>query len=301
MMVPIWFFGVVEDRFDPLQLGRCRVRCVGFHTDSKQILPTQDLPWAYPISPITSASISGKGDTPTGPVEGTWVVGFFRDGDDCQEPVMLGTVGGIPSDKADPRKGFNDPRGVYPTTPGEQDTNKLARGQAKGTVVEKKKASLDSSAIPGGMGFGAKQEPPTPFAAKYPFNKVHESEAGHIIEVDNTPGAERLHNYDKSGTFDEVHPDGTKVEKIVGKHYTIVAGENNVHIKGACNVSLDSGCNVFVRGSTNFKCIGSVKYQVIGGCFEVSSLTSIKLTSGASSLILNPGACIIRAPVVLIN
>lgn len=300
-MIPIWFFGVVENRHDPMKLGRCKVRCVGFHTEDKSVPPTADLPWAYPVSPINSASISGKGDAPVGPREGTWIVGFFRDGDSCQEPVMTGTVGGIPIKKADPRKGFNDPSGMYPLTAGEQDTNKLARGESKGTIVEKKKNNLDGSAVAGGMGFGAKQEPPTPFAAKYPFNKVHESEAGHIIEVDNTPGAERLHNYHKSGTFDEVHPDGTKVEKIVGKHYTIVAGEDNVHIKGACNVSLDSGCNVFVRGSTNFKCIGSVKYQVIGGCFEVSSLTSIKLTSGASSLILNPGACIIRAPVVLIN
>ncbi len=300
-MIPIWFFGVVENRHDPMKLGRCKVRCVGFHTEDKSVLPTADLPWAYPVSPINSASISGKGDAPVGPREGTWIVGFFRDGDSCQEPVMTGTVGGIPIKKADPRKGFNDPSGMYPLTAGEQDTNKLARGESKGTIVEKKKNNLDGSAVAGGMGFGAKQEPPTPFAAKYPFNKVHESEAGHIIEVDSTPGAERLHNYHKSGTFDEVHPDGTKVEKIVGKHYTIVAGEDNVHIKGACNVSLDSGCNVFVRGSTNFKCIGSVKYQVIGGCFEVSSLTTIKLTSGASSLILNPGACIIRAPVVLIN
>ena len=279
-MIPIWFFGVVENRHDPMKLGRCKVRCVGFHTEDKSVLPTADLPWAYPVSPINSASISGKGDAPVGPREGTWIVGFFRDGDSCQEPVMTGTVGGIPIKKADPRKGFNDPSGMYPLTAGEQDTNKLARGESKGTIVEKKKNNLDGSAVAGGMGFGAKQEPPTPFAAKYPFNKVHESEAGHIIEVDNTPGAERLHNYHKSGTFDEVHPDGTKVEKIVGKHY---------------------GCNVFVRGSTNFKCIGSVKYQVIGGCFEVSSLTTIKLTSGASSLILNPGACIIRAPVVLIN
>lgn len=300
-MIPIWFFGVVENRHDPMKLGRCKVRCVGFHTEDKSVLPTADLPWAYPVSPINSASISGKGDAPVGPREGTWIVGFFRDGDSCQEPVMTGTVGGIPVKKADPRKGFNDPSGMYPLTVGEQDTNKLARGESKGTIVEKKKGNLDGSVVAGGMGFGAKQEPATPYAAKYPFNEVKESEAGHIIEVDNTPGAERLHTYHRSGTFEEIHPDGTKVEKIVGKNYTIVAGEDNIHIKGSCNVSLDNGCNVFVRGSTNFKCIGSVKYTVIGGCFEVSSLNTINLTCGASSIVLNPAACIIRAPLVMIN
>ena len=71
--------GVVEDRNDPLQLGRVRVRFVGLHTEDKQKIATEDLPWAYPIQPITSAAMSGIGETPLGPVEGTWVVGYFRD------------------------------------------------------------------------------------------------------------------------------------------------------------------------------------------------------------------------------
>ena len=51
--------GVVEDRNDPLQLGRVRVRFVGIHTEDKQKIATEDLPWAYPIQPITSAAMSG--------------------------------------------------------------------------------------------------------------------------------------------------------------------------------------------------------------------------------------------------
>ena len=44
----IWFAGVVEDRQDPLKLGRVRVRCLGYHTDDRNVLPTEDLPWAFP-------------------------------------------------------------------------------------------------------------------------------------------------------------------------------------------------------------------------------------------------------------
>ena len=77
----IWFQGVVEDRMDPLQLGRVRVRILGLHTEQKDNIPTADLPWAYPMQPITSAAMSGVGTTPLGPVPGTWVVGFFRDGE----------------------------------------------------------------------------------------------------------------------------------------------------------------------------------------------------------------------------
>ena len=73
----IWYVGVVEDRNDPKQLGRCRVRCLGYHTSSKESLPTNDLPWAYPMMPITSASMNGIGGSPVGPVEGTWVFGFL--------------------------------------------------------------------------------------------------------------------------------------------------------------------------------------------------------------------------------
>ena len=89
-----WFMGVVEDRKDPEALGRCRIRVAGYHTADKLVLPTEDLPWAMPLMPITSASMSGVGHAPVGPVEGTWVLGFFLDGDDCQIPVMLGTFPG---------------------------------------------------------------------------------------------------------------------------------------------------------------------------------------------------------------
>ena len=33
----VWFYGVVEDRHDPLYLGRVRVRCIGWHTDDKHL------------------------------------------------------------------------------------------------------------------------------------------------------------------------------------------------------------------------------------------------------------------------
>lgn len=87
-----WWVGVVEDRKDPEKIGRCRVRIFGYHSDNKELLPTKDLPWAIPIQPITSAGISGIGSSPLGPVEGTWVMGFFLDGEDMQQPAMLGTI-----------------------------------------------------------------------------------------------------------------------------------------------------------------------------------------------------------------
>jgi len=91
-----WWFGVVEDRDDPLRMGRCRVRIMGYHIDSKEILPTEDLPWAVPIMPANNPSISGVGGSANGVVTGTWVVGFFADGSDGQHPMFFGTVGAVP-------------------------------------------------------------------------------------------------------------------------------------------------------------------------------------------------------------
>jgi predicted chitinase len=95
-----WWFGVVEDRDDPLRIGRCRVRIMGYHIDSTELLPTEDLPWAVPIMPANNPSISGVGGSANGVVTGTWVVGFFADGSDGQHPMFFGTVGAVPGGPA---------------------------------------------------------------------------------------------------------------------------------------------------------------------------------------------------------
>ena len=149
----VWFLGVVEDRQDPYQIGRVRVRCFGHHTGDKSKLPTADLPWAQVMLPVTSAGISGVGQTPTGLVEGSHVFGFFRDGEARQEPVVMGSMPGYPMELGDITKGFYSPVKVsdekdnvswyadkspqkdsdsnYPRWRDSPDTNQLATGKAK--------------------------------------------------------------------------------------------------------------------------------------------------------------------------
>jgi len=91
------YTGVVENRQDPFKLGRCQVRVVGLHSHDKTYIKTEDLPWAYPLQPITSAGISGIGHSPIGPVEGSWVIVMFRDTAE-QLPILIGTIGGIPQE-----------------------------------------------------------------------------------------------------------------------------------------------------------------------------------------------------------
>ena len=151
----VWFVGVVEDRNDPELLGRVRVRCLGFHTDNLDDLPSSDLPWAHVMHPVTDPSMQGLGSTPSFLVEGSWVIGFFRDAYEKQQPVIIGSLPGAPASAANPDRGFNDPRspnskqdqykgtpryGPYPVDGktyempsgheyGEADTNRLAQGE----------------------------------------------------------------------------------------------------------------------------------------------------------------------------
>ena len=60
-MMTQMYQGVVEDRNDPLSLGRVRIRFVGLHSEDKLKIKTEDLPWAYPVQPITSAAMNGIG------------------------------------------------------------------------------------------------------------------------------------------------------------------------------------------------------------------------------------------------
>ena len=91
-----WWVGVVENRTgDPLKLGRCQVRIFGHHTDNKQLLPTEDLPWAHPVHSINNSR------TFTPLQKGDWVVGFFMDGESAQFPVMMGILPGIKQNKDD--------------------------------------------------------------------------------------------------------------------------------------------------------------------------------------------------------
>lgn len=138
-----WWIGVVENRADPLKMGRVQVRIFGYHTENKQLIPTADLPWApCLIAPNAATSF-------TTPKEGDFVIGFFADGDSCQAPTILGIYPGI-KQAAGGDKGFQDPRtpaqiaaapkppdDQVQEEPGKPITAPLARGVFDKTALQK--------------------------------------------------------------------------------------------------------------------------------------------------------------------
>jgi len=91
---------------------------------------------------------------------------------------------------------------------------------------------------------GSWSEPEPPYAGQYPFNNVRQTESGHIEEWDDTPGAERVHIFHRSGSFIEMHPDGKVVYKSMSHGYQISMGDYNVKVKGDCNISVDGNATV---------------------------------------------------------
>jgi len=278
-----WFVGVVEDRKDPKTLGRLRVRCLGYHTEGLDKLPTSDLPWAHVMNPITSATVSGLGQSPLGAVEGTWVVGFFQDGSDAQQPIIIGTLPGVPSqvptkipvdkDGNYPGNGYQDyVSAAYPKYKDETDVNRLSVNDKdlphssltiRKADVDKKvgTAQIDGifegvAPIPTDLDEGGTvdkrdvvvggewSEPETPYAAEYPFNHVYESEAGHIREMDDTPTKERIHERHASGSGYEIHPDGSKVTRVKKDNYTITTNDDYTHIQGTQRHTTDEGVRI---------------------------------------------------------
>lgn len=509
----VWWTGVVEDRDDPEKLGRCRVRIFGYHTNDVSLLPTSDLPWALPMQPITSAATSGVGAAPVGIVTGTWVVGWFMDGDEAQRPLIIGTLAGKPkptvaslakksqtesinnvvkstdgdplvdetgnyvlkteknskpnlgplsqsdldtflktfsntvsggdytkegsagelgkyqlninslidlgyvkrcpedivlstwisdsdnwtgkdgivnkqkflenpaiqesaviaaskinyntllrmgkvtdqdsskdvagllatslamgvtnADKLNKKdtngklakdyfvevnlalggtakefeykldttgnylpstnntnssnkilnnsdlskiQGFQDPNKQYPRSDyiGVSDINKLAIGDTSHKSFNvKKNKKIDN--IPLANSNQTWNEPDSAYGAGYPYNQVTETEAGHLIELDSTPGAERVHIFHKSGTYIEIDVNGSMVRKTVGDNYEVIDRNNFVYVKGAQCLTVEGKTSILVKDDA--------KIQVEGDLSVTSHGNTLVQSAGQTSII----------------
>ena len=391
----IWWQGVVEDRKDPIMLGRARIRIFGWHSEDRLLIPTAELPWAMPSIPLDN------GRNSVGLKEGDWVWGFFADGPEAQRPIVVGYIPGIDEKASDINMGFGDPTRpedigpkTHPRPPdlaaqaavdplGEADDDKKPKPAPKKTSMffdrskvpgsssvfgdlakkfdpknykldlnkdglydagdagliitnsiglfksslfgagsllllktigiptdwffglfnsngTKKKSSASEIAIPGspyplqdrlmepttsrlarnektedtivsvkksglktmetagydssGVGVDSPsppemfEEPKTAYNATYPFNHVYESESGHVVEIDDSPGAERLHWYHRSGTFREIHPDGTQVTKVKKSDYTFVI--EDYFLSSTKNIHMSAQEEVTIKGTT---------------------------------------------------
>lgn len=304
----IWWFGTIESRQDPVQINRLQVRIIGWHTDNKGLIPTGDLQWATVSSNLGFVH------------EGQMCWGFFMDGEAAQYPVVLAAFDGIPEITPPIDKGYSDQRtddllavsprppktvtyktdgsGVtveendaaqrYPNRLNEPTTSRLSRANTDGTIIQTRKDN-QVKGVETATG-ETWDEPLSAYAAKYPYNQAIETDSGHVLEVDDTPGAERLQRAHRTGTFEEIGPDGSKITKVVKNNYEIIMSDDNVYVMGAVNITVQGATNIYSKGDTTVKVDGKTLFDSKGditakteGNFNVDVGGLVNLTKGGSA------------------
>lgn len=72
---------------------RYKVRIIGLHDKQETLIPSDQLPWAQVMYPITAGGGQGGSFQTPGIKQGMFVFGFFLDGQDQQVPVIMGVLG----------------------------------------------------------------------------------------------------------------------------------------------------------------------------------------------------------------
>lgn len=270
----VWWQGVIVDIKDPMKAGRVRVRIFGYHDEDESSIKNSELPWSMVGLPTTSAGISGEGES-HGLLQGSWVMGFFMDGDSAQIPVVLFSLPGI-SKKSN--TAFSDPDGVYPRYEGEPDTSKLYRGDESAEEYKSKQSTyIDKiDGIDGDVNFVS-----APSVTKGYMNKVI-SRGGNTIEIDGDENDPRISVFHRSGSYIDFLPDGSVTLRVVGNLNLVV--DKNIITKSDNNTVSANGINMLASGMTKIH-VGDLSTNSTGG--TTMAANNLKLSAGANTSIVS--------------
>ncbi len=130
------------------------------------------------------------------------------------------------------------------------------------TVIAARKANLDKNVITANKVQWS--EPYPAYNPLYPYNNVTETDSGHALELDDTPGSERVALTHRTGTYFEVFPSGTKVEKITKSNYQIGMADDHLHVMGKVLVTIDSDVLIKTLGDVYLE-VGNDMFANVSG------------------------------------
>jgi len=107
-------------------------------------------------------------------------------------------------------------------------------------------------------------------SSKYLGNHTYTTEAGHKIEVDNSPNDRRIHIYHASGTFIEIKDDGARISKIVAHDQQYIDDGKDERITGDFNLTVDGNVLVHVTGDMKTEVKGDYEL-VVHGDYRIKS------------------------------
>lgn len=134
--------------------------------------------------------------------------------------------------------------------------------------------SLSRSSTPGASK-SSFSEPTPGTSPQYPYNLVFESRSGHLIEIDDTPGGERLHWMHKSGSYREMNEKGTIIDKAMTDYYCFATQDKYDYTGGDFTASYSGQSFWSVGGDIVFKSGGTLyldgqRVQINAGILGVS-------------------------------
>ena len=245
-----WFIGVVKNIKDPLELGRVQVKIFGIHDGEPVPIPDEDLPYAQVVMPISEGGVKGLGNT-VGIQVNARVFGIFLDGKNSQDPLVLGSLPKIEEESGG---------AITDVT-----TSKLARGT--NTLSKANDSVIDDTPYD------------SRYKAAYPNNAVHQTSSGHVIEVDDTSGYERIHIFHKSGTFVEMHSNGDVVTQHKNGFRTVV-GDDKLHVTKDLDIIVGGDCNFSVNGNVNMMALENINMYAKGQIDIEGTRVDLNLTGG---------------------
>lgn len=298
---PLFFIGVIENNVDPRLEGRVQVRAFGIHGTNKEI-PRESLPWAVVAQ--------GDYDPNNIPRVNSWVFGVFLDGRDAQTPMVLSLV---PTQFADPlepdktgwgwipdKDGELLARGSDPENFGQPQQSRLLRGEdIQSTHVRQHEngRKFDVKTASGETW----DEPGSAFNTQYPHNKVIET-AHHSIELDDTPGGERITIYHKSGSYVQIDSRGTVTEKAVSDKFEVIDRIQHVVVGGTSTVTINGNSYVYVKGNKIEEIEGDLQTKVhgnhllsVGGQSTINASEQVQIRAADIRVEANVGTMSVNA------
>lgn len=157
-----------------------------------------------------------------------------------------------------PIDGMQDPTGALPKRDYNYDVsiNKAARGTKVNNLYA------------GGGDFGVPLNIAPQRPSQYPCNQVQETASGHVIELDDTPGGERVLLRHRKGAGVEMRADGSVIISALNNKVEVTGGDQTVIIEGNGNLVYHGNLNMKVSGDYNIDVGGNFNVNVAGNLVE---------------------------------
>lgn len=184
--------------------------------------------------------------------------------------------------------GFQDASGARPRVEYQDisDLHVRAQGDTSERIQNRTSRKARTSSTDTQLNKNSIQEPEISVAPVYPKNRVIYSESGHLVEVDNTPGYERIHIKHANGTRVEFLPNGSVRFVAQKNRYTAIAGNEELVVRGNTSIVLESDASVRCEGDLEMQVEGDYKALIQGNySLEVQGNVTERFHGNASRTI----------------